>query len=296
MDVELWPRGVRMIVRGRPQKKRPSKRGLVDEFSPNSRRNLAWAYAQGPWCGMLTLTYPGSEIIPKNETKSHLNAFLQHLRRRDIGYLWIMEFQRRGQVHYHVWVSRNLSERTDIVTADKIRRHFPWRRLMLSWLAIIGEAENEKAKRVALHPASYCQWEVRVGNNYAAKYADKRRQKGLPAGVDTMGRWWARSRKLSEPNYRTEFDEGADAKTCRRVVHKYLCRVFKGRKNLFWTPNQGIRVSLNEKHHENVCRVLIYYLGSMLDGRPRTGPDTPSQSYREAMSTHRLIWSRGDGE
>jgi len=283
-----------MIVRGRRVDRRPAKRGSVSDFSANSRRNLAWAYSQGPWVGMLTLTYPGAEAISKDETKSHLNAFLQHLRRHDIRYLWILEFQRRGQIHYHVWVSRPLIETTDTVTGDKIRRCFPWRSLMISWLRIIGESDNPKARAVALHPASYCPWTVRVGNNYAAKYAEKRSQKGLPTGIDTVGRWWSRSRGMSEPNYMLHMDESTETvKTesvqFRRQFHKYLCRQFPARQKLYWTPRQGIRVALNEDHMRQLQRLLLYYLGPDLETAHTCTPDTPSYAFRAAMSRHRLV-------
>jgi len=288
MDVEIHPRGVRLIVRGRSENRRVTRRGVVDEFSESSRRNLAWAYSQGPWRGMLTLTYPSANIVPKDVTKKHLHAFLQHLHRRSIKYLWIMEFQRRGQVHYHVWVGQKLTW-TENDFGDKIRPYFNWRHLVIAWLRIIGETDNVRARAVALHPASYVDWDVRVGNNYAAKYADKRRQKGLPTGIDTMGRWWARSRGLTEPVYRSSTDEGANAMLCRRVVHRYLCRVFPRRANLYWTPRQGIRVALNEKHLAHVCSILLYYLGPNYgDGRSR--PDQWSISYRSAMSLHRRRW------
>lgn len=292
MDLEQWPRGIRMVVRGRRTDRRLSKRGAVDEFSESSRRRLAWAYSQGPWLGMLTLTYPGAEVVPRDETKRHLHNFLLHLQKRDIPYLWIMEFQRRGQVHYHVWVGRNLSSRTDPVTEDKIRRWFPWRSLMLSWLRIIGEIDNPNARRVSLHPASYVQWDVRVGNNYAAKYADKRRQKGLPAGVVTMGRWWGRSRGLTEPVYRTHVDEGPLAIQVRRQVQRYLRHAMPSLRNVYMSPRQGIRRALDEKNMAQVYRLLVYYLGAdPFEPRLSRSPDTPSQSFRSAMSLHRNRWS-----
>jgi len=298
MRIEWWPRGVRMVVEGRRTDRRATKRGAVDDFSESSRRRLAWAYSQGPWLGMLTLTYPAAEILDREKTKKHLDSFLKQLQRRDIPYLWIMEFQRRGQVHYHVWVGRNLSDTTDPVIQERQRRFFPWRRFMIAWLRIIGEDKNRRALAVALHPMSYVQWEVRVGNNYAAKYADKRRQKGLPSGVGSMGRWWGRSRGLTEPAYSVHMPESTESVQLRRQVQRYVKRRFLSAKNRFLNPTQGIRRAFDERGMVDIFRLLRHYLGddpfvfrekSLLDK-----PDTLSYDYRCAMSRHRLIWGSAD--
>lgn len=298
MDVEWWPRGLRMIVRGRKTDRRLTKRGVVDDFSDSSRRRLAWAYSQGPWLGMLTLTYPGSQILDREKTKKHLDSFLKQLQRRNIPYLWIMEFQRRGQVHYHVWVGRNLSDTTDPVLEQRQRRFFPWRRLMMAWLRIIGEDKNRQAQAVALHPMSYQQWEVRVGNNYAAKYADKRRQKGLPVGVGSMGRWWGRSRGLTEPSYSVHVPESTESVQIRRQIQKYIKRRFLSVRNKFLNPTQGVRRAFDGRGMVDVYRILSYYLGpDPFEWRKKTlldKPDTESYVFRCAMSLHRRRWGASD--
>jgi len=285
-----------MVVRGRRVDRRPSKRGEINQFSDSSRRRLAWAYSQGPWMGMLTLTYPGRDLVDRTETKKHLDSFLKHLQRRDIPYLWIMEFQRRGQVHYHVWVGRNLSERIDPILEERQRRFFPWRKLMLAWLRIIGEDKNRQAMAVALHPMSYLRWEVRVGNNYAAKYADKRRQKGLPVGVDSMGRWWGRSRGLDQPTYSVHVPETTESVQLRRQVQRYIKRRFLSAKNKFLNPTQGVRRALDERGMADVLRLLQHYLGPdpfEYFTKSLDVPDTNSYAYRCAMSAHRLMWGSG---
>jgi len=296
MRVERWPRGYKIVVEGRKTDRRVTKRGQVSEFSDNSRRNLSWAYNQGPWVGMLTLTYPKNELLSKEETKRHLKNFSQVLKRAGIGYLWILEFQRRGIPHFHVWVNRSLTERTDSVTGDKIRRHFPWRSLMLSWLRIIGESENDKAKRVALHPTSYTPWEVRVGNNYAAKYADKRCQKGLPESVQGYGRWWGQSRGLNKPLEVRHYDEGPTATTCRRQLQRLMVRWWPRLERAYMSPNQGVRRALQEKKLVDFSRILMYYMGTDDDPLPiirATRPDTWSYSFRVIQSQHRFF-QRGE--
>jgi len=286
-----------MVLEGRSLDRRPSRRGVISDFSDSSRRNLAWAYTQGPWVGMLTLTYPSAELLPRDLTKSHLHTFLLHLTRRGIPYLWIMEFQRRGQVHYHVWVGRNLTDTTDSVTLERRRRCYPWRALMITWLRIIGEVHNPRARSVALHRSSYTEWEVRVGNNYAAKYADKREQKGLPVGIEHYGRWWGVSRDTIQPAYTTEVDEETvsvktgevvRAVTIRRQIGRALRAWFPKRKKHKRNPQTGITVALRDEKKAAFLRILAFYLGAdPMETQKTKTPDQESWSYRSQRSLAR---------
>lgn len=298
MRVERYSRGYRLVLEGRKSNRKPGFKGPISDFSDSSRRNLAWNYANGHWCGMLTLTYPRLEQVPSREqTKRDIHQFLKMLTKNGIHYLWILEFQRRGYPHYHVWVGRNLTDTTDPVTGDRLRRHFPWRRCMISWLRIIGQQHNPSARSVALHPMSYVPWEVRVGNNYAAKYADKRKQKGLPVSDDgtkiAYGRWWGKSTDSVLPKSVTRYDEGPNSVQCRRVLQRCLVRWFPSLRRAYMRPTQGIRRSLDEKKLVAFERIIQYYMGDPLTASPQTRPDTYSYAFRCAMSEHRYISQRG---
>jgi len=256
--VQEWARGIKIKVRSpKGENRKPAKRGRVSEFSRSAARRLGWAYSQGPWVGMLTLTYPNSRPVEYTEFKRHRDLLLKKMQRSGIKYLWVLEWQRRGVPHLHVWVSQNLSDRncpTETVRqklSDRIRPtetlrqnlsdgNCPeWRMYMLHWLNIIGERDNQAAHNVAMHDLSWTSWEVRVGNNYAAKYATKREQKGLPVGIEHYGRWWGVSRNTIAPHYQTEVDEEiTNVKTgeitravvIRRQIHRALRAWFPNRK------------------------------------------------------------------
>jgi hypothetical protein len=82
-----------------PEKeKRRSKRSKIIKFTKRSAKNLRHLIrnSEDTWKVFITLTYP--ETFPCNgkETKGHLNAFLQYLRRNEIKYAWVLEFQSRA--------------------------------------------------------------------------------------------------------------------------------------------------------------------------------------------------------
>jgi hypothetical protein len=89
------------------QKKRT--RGKIKTFSRGSKQRLMHNLAkvvrhETPL--FLTLTYPSSYPTAL-ESKKHLRRFLKRLKRRFgdvLGYLWKLEFQRRGAPHYHLFL------------------------------------------------------------------------------------------------------------------------------------------------------------------------------------------------
>jgi hypothetical protein len=142
---------------------------------------------------MLTLTY--HEGFPDyKKSKQHLNTFLRNLNRDGVKYLWVVEFQARGFPHYHVWIDRELPGEQ-------------WRRYMKTWLTVTSQYNgNPSAVAFHLHDRVYCPWNVELNLNYAAKYSSKQRQKHLPAGVETFGRWWGTSRIAPVPEYSIAID------------------------------------------------------------------------------------------
>jgi len=153
------------------------KREAVSFFSDKSKKRLAWIYSQGDWKSMVTLTYHVN-FPDYKESKLQLNTLLQYLRRNDIKYLWVVEFQGRGFPHYHIWLNRELlaAERIDIAKC--------WLRATANYNGTI------QAKKFHLHPRIYTPWNVQIGLNYATKYAQKQNQKWLPVEIERFGRWW----------------------------------------------------------------------------------------------------------
>jgi len=314
--VQEWPRGIKLKVRAeKGQNKKPAKRGIVSDFSRSASRRLGWAYSQGPWVGMLTLTYPKAEPVTYEQFAHDRHLLLLGLKKQGVRYLWVLEWQRRGVPHLHIWVDRDLE--TEFVETKSVRRNLSdgicqtesvrrklsdkicpaWQRVMTHWLKIIGENDNPSAVAVALHPMTWCPWEVRVGNNYAAKYADKREQKGLPVGIEHFGRWWGVSRDTICPAYETEVDEETvNVKTgevvravaIRRQIGRALRAWFPKRKKHKRNPQQGVTVALRDEKKAAILRILGFYLGEdpMQTQKTKT-PDLESWSYRSQRSLAR---------
>ena len=95
-----------------------SKRGLVGEAASKSSLRRLRRYVENSvavYKSMVTLTYPA--VFPSaTESKQHLNAFLQSLYRMEkcVSVLWVMEYQKRGAVHYHLLCD------TDFISYQKI--------------------------------------------------------------------------------------------------------------------------------------------------------------------------------
>jgi len=316
MVVEEWPRGIRIKVRApKGEKTRPAKRGKISEFSRSAARRLGWAYSQGPWQSMITLTYPSPEPVTHEEFTAHRKAVCRLLKQMGIKYLWVLEWQRRGVPHLHIWLSQNLSDKTcptKLVRqnlSDKIRQTEyvrqnlsdktcqAWKRVAARWLDAIGESDNIAAVKVALHDKTCLPWEVRVGNNYASKYADKREQKGLPAGIECYGRWWGVSKDTIAPAYTTEVDEITVCTKTGEEVRAVAIRRQIGRAFRAWFPNlkkhkknsqTGICRALRDTKREAILRILGFYLGEdpMQTQKTKT-PDQQSWGYRADIALAR---------
>jgi hypothetical protein len=258
VDIGIYRHGIKCKTGGDTVKNDAvfSKRGNVTIFSKRSKSRLAWVYSQGEWKSMLTLTYHVD--FPKyKDSKKQLNAFLQHLRRDGIKYLWVVEFQERGYPHYHVWMDKSL-ERNE------------WHKYMDTWLNVTKEYNSsEKAVKVHKHDASYTEWDVRYDLNYAVKYANKQQQKGLPVGIETFGRWWGTSKDIIHPeivltaNFTHETEENEclskELTKFRRNVKRTIFHWCKRKKrNAFdKKTNVGFTYILNDNRKK--CVERLYY-------------------------------------
>jgi len=129
------------------------------------------------WKVFITLTYPENFPCNGRETKAHLNSFLQFLRRKEIKYVWVLEFQQRGAPHYH------------IITSDSIPRE----ELSERWYRIVGSGDEKHLKagtqvgRILSKGHLY---------GYLSGYIRKLDQKTPPIEFENVGRFWGASRGL----------------------------------------------------------------------------------------------------
>lgn len=138
---------------------------------------------------MVTLTYPA--VFPEKGriAKRHLNSFLVWLRRLDLvrGYLWFMEFQNRGAVHFHILVA---------LGGERIEHKLIARR----WFEIVGSGDEKHLKagtRIERLRSSS------GGARYACTYASKQAQKMVPDKMSGFGRFWGHSKNV-KPRARGE--------------------------------------------------------------------------------------------
>jgi len=265
---------------------RPGERNKITTFSKASRKRLQWLEVQGVWSSMLTLTYHTSESYwnadlciyegPEIDcsgfktVKAHINSWLQGLRRRGIDYLWAMEFQRRGVVHFHVLMNK----RFDDVHLQDDNKGNSWRPLMESWLSITGQKNDKQARDFSLHQGMYTDWQVR-GNGYLSKYMSKNEQKNLPEGVKFFGRWWGCSQGLKQEvkvthvpdvvaseKKRAALDLGW--KQFRRATKNFIERKFNYRFPRDKVKSKiGIRWIMTPKQVSCINRLSSYYLSEL---------------------------------
>lgn len=200
--LEVAGKVVRVRVHQRPQSR--GTRGQVRGFSQASKRRLVLTAAAIDWAAipgvayLITLTYPGqeaAEFVPTDGrvSRRHLRAFHERLRRWDklaaapVG-LWKLESQRRGAVHYHLFVKL---EGPSLVEVRE------W--VAKAWWEVVGSGSRDHLRagtNAKVWGQQRDQWEgadpALVGlyfAKYAAKWGGKAYQNEMPTGQG-WGRWW----------------------------------------------------------------------------------------------------------
>lgn len=178
-----------VIQRARRIKKRPKpgKRGQIMEFSEESRKRLAFVASNTDvsFQSMITLTYPADFPTSGRKVKAHLQGFLLWLRNQfgGVEYLWFLEFQKRGAPHFHILL-------------DKQPAHISstWPRFQAAvattWYEIVGSGDR---KHMLAGTRSERLRTPEGGAHYAVKYAQKMRQKTVPALFESVGRFYGYS-------------------------------------------------------------------------------------------------------
>jgi len=183
-------RGLTPEERPRGRRAQRGDRAAITKLSRASKKGLEFICANGSaaFRSLVTLTYharreAGESDAGRNERiaarcKQDLNRFLTTLRGELGRYLWVLEFQQRGVVHFHV-----------LCEGEPTRE-----RCAVAWGRANGELDDVAALKhaVRVDPLKG-EREARV---YVGRYLGKVRQKSLAAGVLWPGRWWGRSRSL----------------------------------------------------------------------------------------------------
>lgn len=183
----------------------PPTRTEIFQFSENSRRRLRFA-ALNAWPKLISqfcLTYHEHFPSDGKELKRQLHNFLKVFRKRYPGtvYLWILEFQRRGAPHFHLFLPFSPSPEVG-------------RELAAIWLRVSGQSDDQQAVAFHEHSRNFITWDMGNGS-YICKYIEKSRQKDVPDNFVNVGRFWGASRGLVPMPIDVDFDSFASAHDLR---------------------------------------------------------------------------------
>lgn len=197
------------------------KRGKITQLSKPSIKRMKLAIRNvpdGSVTSMLTLTYPKEFPCDGDKVKRDLRAMRKWLVRHHVGGVWILEFQKRGAPHLHLFLTGWPSGGIDGVAR--------------AWYRIVGSDDRKHLDwhlgKLSGRPCLEWMRKPHVASLYATKYAAKQEQKAVPEGFTNVGRFWGVFGNL-RPVWRFVVGHGY---TCgnatRQLVNHYKCR-FDGR-------------------------------------------------------------------
>lgn len=188
LTVKVYPRDVQVhfsslkaprFVSETEKEARKAKRSKIVKFSWRSAKRLRHVVrnSEDTWKVFITLTYPEDFPCNGKETKAHLNAFLQFLRRKGIKYVWVLEFQQRGAPHYHIIAS-------GVLPKDELSER---------WYKIVGSGDEKHLRAGTQIGRIHSKGHL---HGYLSGYIKKLDQKIPPVGFENVGRFWGASRGI----------------------------------------------------------------------------------------------------
>lgn len=182
----VYPRAVK-IVRPKSFCVPPvgGKKSSISSFSAASKKRLRFTASNStPLISQFCATYHETIVSDGRLLKKHLNRFLTQIRKHypTAEYLWILEFQRRGAPHFHIFLT--LPRGTEGLH-DFLAR--TWNH--------IAEPDSKKHLRFHLDKKNFIDWSMGSGS-YLCKYLDKEHQKAVPLNFSDIGRFWGNSRGI----------------------------------------------------------------------------------------------------
>lgn len=162
-----------------------SCRGEVTGFSFKSRRRcrLVLRNIAKHMAFTFGLTYPADFPTDGRRVKENLFALLAWLRRRGVGYFWIIEFQERGAPHFHGLLTGSVT----------------FLELSQAWNRIISADRSEYLGNIdALYHGVYLSSidSQEALASYFTEYMKKLQQKIVPVQYSGVGRYWGFTRSL----------------------------------------------------------------------------------------------------
>ena len=221
-------------------------------FSSASRARMAWVVAETAveFQSMFTATVP-AELwdVTGVGFKAAMNRFQTALKRRQVDYLWFLEFTQKGIPHAHYLLTiapDNTFYRGSLRTEQQARIGLArlWYNAILSGSGALGSDvlwQKVKYVHAEQHTDGRWAWErlktVDGAKRYALKYALKTYQKNPPAGF-RVGRFYGYSRRVRDsigtPKYRFAGEQQIRAK------HEFLSEFANVPKIIFRRESAGL--------------------------------------------------------
>jgi hypothetical protein len=167
-------------------------RGVVRKFSNKSRQRLALFVSETTvrFQSMLTLTYPLKYTPSGPEVKKNLQVMLRGLESKFpmLGYLWFLEFTKKGQAHFHILLD---------VYPSLLERH----QVALKWAYLIAKTQDDAEEIYYVHSREDAFSKIRKPDGairYALKYSLKTDCKKVPERFFGIGRFWGFNKKVRD--------------------------------------------------------------------------------------------------
>jgi hypothetical protein len=225
------------------------KRKDIYQLSDKSVRNLKF-YLRNVMHLMdsiSSVTYP--DDFPRDGTiiKKHIDILGKRLARKGIKFVWVMEFQKRGAGHFHIFTTQPLDRQ--------------W--LAQAWYEIVGSGDPNHLKagtsvqyivedddpRLEPDRARYKAEKAKGNSNakrnfisrseaisYMVAYYKKESQKKVPFGFHMPGRFWSTSRGLLQCSKKVVKEDIKELKRAFRTVRKWYKAKLRG-WNIPWKPD-----------------------------------------------------------
>lgn len=162
-------------------------RGKIFQFSDASRSRLLFtARNSGHYIvSQFLCTFHSFWPLDGKELKKILDRFLKRLRRRfpSLHYLWILEFQKRGAPHFHVFTDIPVTRENHVIIAQ-------------AWLQVSGQSEDDMSRRFHMHKENFFDWDLSSGAYLVKQYIGKVEQKDVPSNYHDVGRFWGASSNM----------------------------------------------------------------------------------------------------
>ena len=180
--------------------------------------------------GFWTLTVPG-KVRKATDVHPLFKKFLDWMRYRNCQYIWKAEYQKRGQVHYHLIVNQ----------------YIPYVEVKAGWNSILRKARylDGYAKQTGHFSPNSVDLRAVKSNKFLSLYLQKyltKKEENLPKGH--LKKWWGASQSLMGKRFVTEMWGGDwDAiRNSKKIIEDVDCKwmmVFGKRKDILSEYSQN---------------------------------------------------------